>query len=245
MFCPNCGHNAGDAKFCPDCGLDLAGLRARGQSPQDVPDDRTGHSQPAAPRSRTVTLLIVAGIAVAAAAVLVVGIVASHSSSPSGSASASASAPANPDLTGTYSQLVARAEGYYKKGEPYASSGDYTTGAPWFAAAAKVLQVAWQKQPGDPRVGADFANALFFSGDIPSAIKQIDQVLKISPKDQAALLDKADFVNMAGQMDKQSTSGPTKADAEIAEAKKLYRQVIALDPSSAAAKTAAAELKKL
>ena len=28
MYCPECGHDAGDAKFCPECGADLAGLRS-------------------------------------------------------------------------------------------------------------------------------------------------------------------------------------------------------------------------
>lgn len=27
MYCPECGHDAGDAKFCPECGADLAGIR--------------------------------------------------------------------------------------------------------------------------------------------------------------------------------------------------------------------------
>lgn len=29
MFCPSCGYNAEDAKFCPECGNDLAALRDR------------------------------------------------------------------------------------------------------------------------------------------------------------------------------------------------------------------------
>ena len=122
------------------------------------------------------------------------------------------------------------------------NSGDYSSGLSWFAAAAKVLRVAWKKQPGDPSVGADLANALFYSGDIQGGIKQIDQVLKITPKDQDALLDKADFVNMAGQMDKQS--GDTqKANTEIAQAKDLYQKAMNVDPSSTDGKTAASELK--
>jgi tetratricopeptide (TPR) repeat protein len=154
------------------------------------------------------------------------------------------SAPTNPDLSGTYSDLVTRASGYYEQGAPYVSSGNFTAAAPWFAAAAKVLQAAWDKQPGDPGVGTDLANSLFYAGNIQGAITQIDAVLKGSPNDQAALLDKGNFVNMAGQMDKQA--GQTAhANAEIAEAKQLYQQAIKIDPTSANGKAAATQLKSL
>ena len=27
MYCPECGNDAGDAKFCPECGADLGGVK--------------------------------------------------------------------------------------------------------------------------------------------------------------------------------------------------------------------------
>jgi tetratricopeptide (TPR) repeat protein len=265
MFCPECGFNAGDAKFCPECGTNLATLRTHRIGTAEVDDD-AGHASPRSEdahqaltpgeemhrdsrqlrRSSSPKLIWVGAAVLLVAVVAAVFIMSDLGSSPAGTptASATATAPANPDLSGTYSDLVTRASGYYEQGAPYVSSGNFTAAAPWFAAAAKVLQAAWNKQPGDPGVGTDLANSLFYAGNIQGAITQIDLVLKKSPKDQAALLDKGNFVNMAGQMDKQA--GQTAhANAEIAEAKQLYQQAIKIDPTSANGKAAATQLKSL
>ena len=41
MYCPECGHDAGDAKFCPECGADLA--RIRGTLSNQPSGRRTGN----------------------------------------------------------------------------------------------------------------------------------------------------------------------------------------------------------
>ncbi|MGO8685325.1 MAG: tetratricopeptide repeat protein [Thermoleophilia bacterium] len=265
MFCPECGFNAGDAKFCPECGTNLAAVRAHRSGAAEIGEE-AGHASPrsedarqaqtpgedtrqVSPRPRrspSARLIWISAAVVLVAVVAAVFVIYDHGSSSAGTptATASASAPANPDLSGTYSDLVTRASGYYQQGAPYVSSGNFTAAAPWFAAAAKVLQAAWNKQPGDPGVGTDLANSLFYAGNIQGAITQIDLVLKKSPKDQAALLDKGNFVNMAGQMDKQA--GKTaQANSEIAQAKQLYQQAIKIDSTSASGKAAATQLKNL
>ena len=62
MFCPNCGANAGAARFCPNCGGPLSGA-------PDV-DER----EPSAPRRpRSVAVIAFAGLAAAIALALAVG----------------------------------------------------------------------------------------------------------------------------------------------------------------------------
>lgn len=34
MFCPNCGNDCGDAKFCSECGWDLRGVRIKNCAPE-------------------------------------------------------------------------------------------------------------------------------------------------------------------------------------------------------------------
>ncbi len=255
MFCPDCGFNAGAAKFCPECGANLTTVRnersdaaptsndARSAAPPSD-DVRPAAGQPR--RSPSAKLIWIAAVIIVVAVIIAVFVVHDHGSSTGATptASASASAPAKPDLSGSYAALVARGDGYYETGAPYANSGNFTAAEPWFTAAAKVLQAAWNKQPGDPTVGADLANSLFYAGNIQGAITQIDIVLKKSPKNQEALLDKGNFVNMAGQMDKEADE-TTQANAEIAQAKQLYQEAIKIAPTSASGKAAATELKAL
>jgi hypothetical protein len=255
MFCPECGFDAGAAKFCPGCGCDLTTVRTSRTGAAAVHDDAhpveppSETAQPVPARRSPSTMLIWILAAVVVVAVIVaVFVVHDHGSSPGATptVSAAASAPANPDLGGTFTTLVARGDGYYEKGAAYVTSDsfNFTAAAPWFRAAAKVLQAAWNKQPGDPALGTDLANALFYAGNTQGAISQIDTVLKKSPKDQEALLDKANFVNMAGQMDTQGGK-TTQAKTEIAEAKQLYEEAIKIAPASASGKTAATDLKQL
>ena len=261
MYCPECGNDAGDAKFCPECGANLAGVkdalsgkpaaaaarpaaegRRRGRRPVRRP-------RPAAPAgSRRPS----SGAASALSPW-------SSSSSSSWSPAASAAARAAPlassastapvqavsaDTSGSYSELVARANDLYDQGDAAFQNQDFEQGGAYFAAAAKVYAAAWKKQATDPSVGTDYAVTLFYSGDIAGALKQIDAVLKANPDWQKGWLNKGVFLSHEARIAKQQ--GDTKtADKYNAQAKQALTKAVAIDPKSDAGKQADQALQQL
>ena len=116
----------------------------------------------------------------------------------------------NADTSGSYDDLVARANELYDKGDKPFQNQDFEQGGAYFTAAAKVYAAAWKKQATDPGVGTDYAVALFYSGDIPAALKQIDAVLKANPDFQKAWLNKGIFISHeapAGQAARRHQAG--------------------------------------
>jgi len=148
------------------------------------------------------------------------------------------------DTSGSYDDLVARANGLYDKGDAAFQNQDFEQGGAYFAAAAKVYAAAWKKQPTDPGVGTDYAVALFYSGDIESALKQIDVVLKAEPEFQKGWLNKGIFLSHEARILEQS--GDAKQAKKMTEqAKAAFTEAVAIDPKSEAGQQADASLQQL
>lgn len=232
MYCPECGFDAGDAKFCPDCGTPLE--RARGKAAGDGRRTRRGSERPvgrAAPRPTARRLkplyLWIAVVVVPLIVVLAMLALAEHRS-PARSASPVA------DTSGSYEQLVQRANGHFDQGLPYVDRADFAGGAPYFAAAAREYDAAWAQRSNDPAVGADYATSLFYAGDVQGAIVMVDKVLGLKPTGsvlQKALLNKGNFLAMAGRVALQG--GKTTQGARLlALAKASYQASIKVAPAS-------------
>lgn len=262
MYCPECGNDAGDAKFCPECGANLSGVKdalsgrrpakatAAGPADDAAADltgaEATGLSGAEAGGPRRLSPAVIWGafgalaVAVIIAVVMLSGGFGNSGGSPAaadnGGTQTTTATPVSADTSGSYSELVARANALYDKG-----SGLFQTnleqGAMYFAAAAKVYSAAWNKQATDPNVGTDYAVTLFYSGDIPAALKQIDTVLKANPDFQKGWLNKGIFVSHEGQMAKKA--GKSKeASGYFDEARTALARAVALDPKSDAGKQA-------
>ena len=260
MYCPECGNDAGDAKFCPECGANLAGVKdALGGKPAEPRRQgrrpgwrRRSPRRPPRPAARSASRRPSSG---AASALSPSSSSSSSSWSPAASAapapaatptSASSGAvrPSPPTRAAATSELVARANDLYDTGDKEFQNQNFDQGGAYFAAAAKVYAAAWKKQATDPGVGTDYAVALFYSGDIPGALKQIDAVLKANPDFQKAWLNKGIFISHEGQLAKQQ--GDTKtANKYFDEARQALTKAVALDPKSDAGKQADSFLSAL
>jgi tetratricopeptide (TPR) repeat protein len=271
MYCPHCGTDAGEAKFCPECGADLGAFRkakaagasgggasagdARqgakgGRAAKDAPSGALG-PQPRDEASRGPSAGLL-WIIIAVVAAVVVGVVlftqtgdedGSGGTTQNGGTPATP-APAEPDLSGSYDELVQRANGLYDQGRTLFDQGQIDEGAAYFAAAAKVYAAAWKKQPGDPSVGTDWSVALFYSGDIDGAVKQVEVVLKKEPEFQAAWLNKGIFLTHLARMAEQMEGGG-ESDKLYDEARQAFVRAVAIDPDSEAGKNADAFLAEL
>jgi hypothetical protein len=248
MYCPECGNDAGSAKFCPECGANLAGVKdalsgkkAAAPAAAGAPAATETEAAPGGP-SRLSPAVIWGGFGALAVVVIIVVVMMSGGFGGSNSAdnAAAASNPAGQNITadtsGSYDELVARANGLYDKGSKLFPS-DLNQGVAYFAAASKVYAAAWSQKATDPGVGTDYAVTLFYGGDIPAALKQIDAVIKSSPDYQKAWLNKGIFVSHEGQLAKKK--GKTKeASAYFDEARAALAKAVALDPQSEAGKQA-------
>ena len=255
MYCPECGNDAGDAKFCPECGANLAGVKdALGGKPAksaDRGDVATPAAAAAAGGPRRLSPAVIWGGFGALAVVVIVVVVmvsggfgSSSGNSSSTSPSTGAVTAVTADTSGSYEQLVARANDLYDTGDKEFKNQNFEQGGAYFAAAAKVYAAAWKKQATDPGVGTDYGVALFYSGDIPGALKQIDAVLKTNPDFQKAWLNKGIFISHEGQLAKQQ--GDTKtATKYFDQARQALTKAIALDSKSDAGKQADSFLSAL
>ena len=246
--CPECGTDAGKARFCPECGHQMPKARrqpraqvqgARDQRPRAVRRAAARQEPPASQRSKTPVALIWAAFAVAAAIVVVIVMMSSGGGGSGGSAVASE--PVAADTSGSYSELVDRANGLYDQGIEAFNKNDSAGGEAYFKAASEVYRAAWKKQPGDPNVGTDFAVALFYMRHHDEGIKQIEAVLKENPDFQPAHLNKGIFL----QTEASEAQDKAKAADFLAEAKLAFQKAVSLDSSTEAGKKAAEILQDL
>ena len=93
-------------------------------------------------------------------------------------------------------------------------------------------------------MGTDYAVALFYSGDIPAALKQIDAVLDANPDFQKGWLNKGIFVSHEGQLAKQD-GDDKQAQKYFDEARRALTKAVALDAKSEAGKQADSFLQSL
>ena len=257
MYCPECGQNADEAKFCPECGTDLkaasqalrgrakkstAAAPVRKQRPRTARRAAERRGEPApAQRSRSVLWIWLGFAAIAAVVVAVVVIAGSNSAN---GPAASAAEPVAADTSGSYAELVGRANGLYDQGIDAFNKNDSAGGAEYFKAAAEVYRAAWKKQPGDPSVGTDLAVALFYSQHHDEALNQIDIVLKKNPAFQSGHLNKGIFLQ--NEASEAKDDGDAEKGAEfLAQAKSAFEKAVSLDPTSEAGKHAADQLKSL
>jgi hypothetical protein len=238
MYCPECGTEAGEAKFCPECGTDLSSVRAArgakaapmnggkgGTSAADAKSGTLGPQAKSEPRRGPSAALIWGAIAVVAVIAVVLVVVFSGGSD-------------NGTKTGgSYSELVAQANDLYDQGDAAFKANDIEGGAKLFAQAAELYAAAWAKQPGDPNVGTDWATALFYSGDIKGAVNQIGVVLKDDPNFQTGWFNKGNYLTHEARITEQM--GDKKAAKKMyAAAREAYLKAIAIDPKSEVGKEA-------
>jgi tetratricopeptide (TPR) repeat protein len=143
-------------------------------------------------------------------------------------------APPVADTSGSYQELVQRANSHFDHGKPYIDQGNFDAAAPYFVAAAQEYGAAWSQLSTDPAVGTDFATSLFYAGDVQGAISMVDKVLKLKPQGgvlQKALLNKGNFLAMAGRVAMQSGQS-AKGRQLLAQAKASYQASIKVDPAS-------------
>ncbi len=314
MYCPACGADAGDAKFCPECGTNLKGLagppvcsacgaeipegakfcpecgeptrggaarsRARGVDPEEGVEAAavttgggrgTGtrgksagtrqqrRQQPAGTKGKNaappkpagrVSPLVAWGAIIAVVAVAAV-VVAFYAAGRGGGDSGSAASPGAAslqqvaaDTSGSYSELVQRANGLYDQGSAKFQATQYAQGAEYFRAASKVYAAAWKQKADDPSVGTDLATSLFYSGKIAAALEQIDKVIAKSPEFQTAWFNKGNY--LAEKASQADTAGNAKAArTAYAGARVAYQKAISLDPTSSSGQQAQQQLSAL
>ena len=257
MYCPECGNDAKSAKFCPECGANLAGvqdaLKGKAAAPQaaeaDAPDVAAADAPSGGPR-RLSPAVIWGGFGALAVVVIIIVLMISGGFGGGTDDPASAGASGAPaqtveaDTSGSYEELVARANDLYDQGDAAFQNQDFEQGGAYFAAAAKIYAAAWAKQATDPGVGTDMAVAQFYSGDISGALKQIDAVLKANPDFQKGWLNKGIFLSHESRISEQA--GDTKtADKQLAQAKVALTKAVAIDSKSEAGKQADQSLQQL
>lgn len=250
MYCPECGTEAGEAKYCPECGADLSAVRGAVRGAKRAPmggaagKGTTGTGDQAAaslgaqltPKRGPSAALLWGGIAVVVAIVVALVLVYSGGSSTTTTGGA--------DTSGSYSDLVSRANELYDQGDAAFQGNDIEKGAQLFAEAAQLYKAAWEKQPGDPNVGTDYATALFYSGDFDGAVKQIDVVLKADPEFQTGWFNKGNYLAHEARL-AERMKRTKDAKKLYAQARQAYLKAVALDPKSDVGKEADARLKDL
>jgi hypothetical protein len=258
MYCPECGNDAGSAKFCPECGADLAGVQdalsgksgAGNAARQGGGAAATQTADAEGGPKRLSPAVIWGGFGALAVVVIIIVVMVSGgfgSGSDDASTSAASGAPAQAveaDTSGSYDELIARANDLYDQGDAAFQNQDFEQGGAYFAAAAKVYAAAWAKQATDPGVGTDLAVAQFYSGDISGALKQIDAVIATSPDFQKGWLNKGIFLSHEARISEQAGDKKT-ADKQLAQAKVALAKAVAIDPESEAGKQADQSLQQL
>ena len=218
-------------------------LRQRRQEPRP---------QPAAPAPQPgrVSPALAWGILGAAVvvAIVVVVIVAGRSGGDSGATAATTSPQpvqsVAADTSGSYGELVERANGLYDQGAARLQSEQWAQSAAFFLAASKVYAAAWKQQSADPSVGTDYATSLFYAGKTGAAIEQVDEVLAQSPEFQTAWFNKGNY--LAERARQAEAAGEKKAaDQDFAAARVAYQKAVELDPGSASGQSAQAQLDEL
>lgn len=257
MYCPECGNDAASAKFCPECGANLSGVKdVLSGKPAAKPRAKaaqgggSGSQDSGGAPKRISPVVIWGGFAALAVIVILVVVMVSggfgDDAADPGTAGTGAGSmqPIEADTSGSYDDLVARANGLYDQGDAAFQNQDFEQGGAYFAAAAKVYAAAWKKQATDPAVGTDLAVALFYSGDIEGALKQVDVVLKDNPEFQKGWLNKGVFLSHEARIIEQD-GDKKQAKTLTEEAKAAFTEAVAIDPESDAGKQADASLQSL
>ncbi len=211
------------------------------------PPQRLRKSLPGLPPTRrgpsAALLWVVVGV-IAAVVVAVVATQLTGGSSESAAPDGGSTTAVEADTSGSYDELVQRANGLFDQGDALFQQNQIDQGAAYFAAAAKVYEAAWKKQPGDPNVGTDWATALFYSGDIEGAIRQIEVVLKKDPEFQTAWFNKGNYLAHEARITEQMGDAK-EAKRLFREARQAYLKAVALDPASEVGKEADRRVKAL
>jgi hypothetical protein len=274
MYCPECGNEAGEAKFCPECGADLGAVRGalKGKAAAKGPGSKAGRGRqgaaaaggkggagsggPAgrkaapAPSGGLSPRVLWAIIAVVAIAVVVaVALTAGGGDEPtadagSGDTPTAAATPVPADLSGGYRELVQRAHDLYDQGDALIQAGDFEQGVEYFAAAAQVYEAAWAKEPGDPSVGTDWATSLFYSGDFDGAVAQVEVVLEESPDFQPAWFNLGNYLQHQARM-AEGSGDAAEAERLYEAAREAYEKAAEIDPASETGVEAAARAAEL
>jgi tetratricopeptide (TPR) repeat protein len=261
-FCPECGaptgvRSAPAEKTAAETAPAAAGRRtgSRGKSAgagrqRQERRQQPREQQPAAPsqQPRRVSPALAWSVLGAVVVVAIVVVVLFARGSGSGSVTPAPSAarsqrPVAADTSGSYPDLVQRANGLYDKGAAKFGAKDYEQGAAYFLAASKVYAAAWKQQATDPSVGTDFATSLFYSGDIDGAVQQVQKVLSKFPDFQTAWFNKGNYLSERARQVEQTDS--KAADADYAEARIAYQKAIDLDPTSSSGQQAKERLSAL
>jgi len=250
MYCPECGSDAGEAKFCPECGNDLGVLRrvmrksgtpsgaARTARPRRAPSSQT--------ESRGTNPAYLWGAVGAIAIAVIAGVwIVNRSPSDSKTAQTPPPPPVSVDTSGSYDQLVVRANTLLDQG--YAllqqSQGGFSAEAlPYFNAADKTYAAAWKKRSDDPNVATDWSFVIFESGDTDAAVAKTDMVIARWPGFQAAYHHRGLFLMMEFF---RADRGSRATAALRAEARAALEKAIQLDPDSPFGREAATFLLEL
>ena len=259
MYCPECGTDAGEARFCPECGENLAGVKEAltgkpaAKAAKSGPDGAADKpaAAPAGGGPGRLSPAVVWGAFGALAIVVVIVVIMASGGFGGGSGDSGAGSPdqgeavaaVEADTSGSYEELVQRANELYDQGDAAFQEQGLEQGSAYFTAAAKVYAAAWAKQSTDPAVGTDFSVALFYSGDIEAALAQIDEVLEANPDFQKGWLNKGIFISHEARMMGQADT--EQADKLFRQAKTAFTKAVAIDPQSDAGKQADQSLQAL
>ncbi len=269
-FCPECGEpagaSAGRGDEAPAAAASAGSVRrtgARGKSgggqrPPRQPKKQQAKAPPAKapakgkapaaqPARRLSPAVIWGGFGALAVIVILVVVFATSGGGGGATAGSTASQPAQPvaaDTSGSYAELVQRANDLYDQGSAKLQSKQYDQGAEYFKAAAKVYAAAWKQKSTDPAVGTDYATALFYSGRIDAAVSQVTEVLGKSPQFQTAWFNKGNYLSDKAKLAEQD--GDSKAaEAAYAGARVAYQKAVDLDPNSSSGQQAKQRLSEL
>jgi tetratricopeptide (TPR) repeat protein len=257
MYCPECGNDAGEAKFCPECGANLAGVQDALKGKAAAKTDASQTAASSAPAAAApagggrLSPAVIWGVFGAVAVVVIIAVVmvsggfgGNGEESTAGAAGNTSAQAVSADVSGSYEELVQRGNDLYDQGDSAFQNQDFEQGGQYFAAAATVYGAAWKKQSTDPGVGTDYSVALFYSGDIEGALKQIDAVLKADPDFQKAWLNKGIFLSHEARIAEQQGDAKT-AEKYDEQAKQALTKAVAIDPKSDAGKQADQSLQAM
>ena len=192
--------------------------------------------------------MIWGGFGIAAVAViLIVVLVAGGGGDPTGATTsdgAQSVQPVSADTSGSYGELVQRANGLYDQGASSFDAQKYDQGAAYFEAAATVYAAAWKQQSTEPSVGTDYATSLFYSGKIKPAISLIERVLAKSPTFQTGWFNKGNYLSEQARQAEQDGDAQA-AKAAYADARVAYEKAVSLGADSASGQQAQQRLDEL
>jgi hypothetical protein len=230
-------------------GKSAGGGQQRRQQPrtEQAAKGKGGRAAPPRPVGRVSPLVAWGAIIAVVAVAVVVLVFYATGRGDSGTAAgpaATTSQPVAADTSGSYGELVQRANALYDQGSAQLQTKQYGQASEYFLAASKVYGAAWKQQATDPAVGTDYATSLFYSGKIAAAVEQVDKVLAESPEFQTAWFNKGNYLAQKARDAETAGSGKV-AKAAYAGARAAYQKAIDLDPKSSSGQQAQQQLSAL